>query len=80
MGVARGGGVRFARGDERNVDPIDCNGSEAVEGLVVTVLEGKRQAVLVNVVGDIRPEKLALIGERFHIEPLKKISQAIEPK
>jgi hypothetical protein len=50
---------------------LKMNG-DAVEGIVVTVFDG-RQAVFVNVVGDIKPEKLALLGERFDIEPLKKL-------
>ncbi len=52
---------------------MKTRGPEAVEGLCVTVLEGKGHAVLVNVVGDIRPEKLKLLGERFNIEPLKQL-------
>jgi hypothetical protein len=48
-------------------------GSQAVEGIVVTVLEGNKHAVLVNVVGDIQPEKLSMIGELFNIEPLKQL-------
>ena len=59
---------------------LKTRGDEAVEGLVVTVLEGRKEAVLVNVVGDIRPEKLAVLGERFNLEPLKKIGQGIEKK
>lgn len=59
---------------------LKMRGQEAVEGLVVTVLEGNRQAVLINIVGDIKPEKIAVIGERLNIEPLKKIGQAIEKK
>jgi len=55
---------------------MKTRGPEAVEGVVVTVLEGKGQAVFVNVVGDIRPEKLATIGERFNIEPLKHLPAA----
>jgi len=54
------------------------HGSESVEGLVVTVLQGNKEAVLVNVVGDIRPEKLAMIGERFGIEPLKQVGKQLE--
>lgn len=57
---------------------LKLRGSEAVEGLVVTVLDGKKQAVFVNIVGDIKPEKLGLIGERFNIEPLKKLGPALE--
>ena len=52
---------------------IKLRGDEAVEGVVVTVLQGDKEAVLVNVVGDLRPEKLAMVGERFDIEPLKKL-------
>jgi hypothetical protein len=59
---------------------LKMRGSEAVEGLVVTVVEGNRQAVLVNIVGDIKPEKIAVVGERLNIEPLKKIGQAIDKK
>ncbi len=52
---------------------IKTRGEEAVQGVVVTVIAGNKEAVLVNIVGDIKPEKLAVIGERFNIEPLKKI-------
>ena len=52
---------------------MKTQGEESVQGLVVTILDGHRQAVLINIVGDIRPEKVALIGERFNIEPLKKL-------
>ena len=59
---------------------LKMRGAEAVEGLVVTVLQGNRQAVLINIVGDIKPEKLAMVGERLNIEPLKKVGEAIEKK
>jgi hypothetical protein len=52
---------------------MKTRGAEAVEGVVVTVLEGKGHAVFVNIVGDIRPEKLTMLGERFNIEPLKHL-------
>ena len=44
------------------------------------MLDGKKEAVLVNIVGDLKPEKLAMIGERFNIEPLKKAAGALEKK
>ena len=52
---------------------LKTRGDEAVQGVVVTVLEGDKEAVLVNIVGDLKPEKLAMLGEKFNIEPLKKI-------
>jgi hypothetical protein len=51
---------------------LKTRGEEAVEGIVVTVLDGKKQAVLINVVGNIKPEKLSMIGEKLHIPPLQK--------
>jgi hypothetical protein len=59
---------------------LKTRGSEAVEGLVVTVLDGNHEAVLVNIVGNIKPEQVALLGERFNIEPLKKVGQTLEKK
>jgi len=56
---------------------VKTRGAEAVEGLAITVLDGKHEAVLVNIVGDIKPEKLATLGERLKIEPLKKAGEAI---
>jgi hypothetical protein len=52
---------------------MKTKGAEVVEGIVVTVLSGNKEAVFVNVIGDLRPDKLATIGERFNIEPLKHL-------
>lgn len=54
--------------------------AEVIEGIVVTVIDGDKEAVFVNVVGDIRPEKLAVLGERLNIDPLKKIGGAMPHK
>lgn len=56
---------------------LKLRGDEAVEGVVVTVIEGNSEAVLVNVVGDIRPEQIAMIGERLHIDSLEKLGEKI---
>lgn len=48
----------------------------AIQGLTVVVVEGKKQAVFVNIVGDIRPEQLTMLGERLQIEPLKNLIPA----
>ncbi len=68
---------------EKNQDVgifLKLRGQDAVEGLVVTVIEGGKQAVLVNIVGDFRPEKLAALGERLHLDPLKKLGHIVEKK
>jgi len=77
-----------ARGWERIVtvrNPTDdvgvylkMRGDEAIEGIVVTIIDGAREAVLVNIVGNLKPEKLAMIGERFHIEHLKHLGPVAE--
>jgi hypothetical protein len=48
----------------------------AIDGLVVTVFEEGKQAVFINVVGNVRPDQLSLLGERLHIEELKKAGKA----
>lgn len=56
---------------------IKTKGADVVEGVVVTVLDGKNEAVFVNIVGDIRPDRLATVGERFNIEPLKHLPKPV---
>jgi len=72
--------VTTQKKDEDVAVYVKTRGQEAVEGLVVTVIQGNREAVLINIVGDIKPEKIAVIGERLNIEPLKKVAQTIEKK
>ncbi len=57
---------------------LKTRGEEAVEGVVVTVVEGDKQAVLVNIIGDLRPDKIAEIGERLNIQPLKELGVKLE--
>ena len=52
---------------------MKTRGADVVEGIAVTAMERTGKAVLVNVVGDVKPEKLSVIGERFDIEPLKNL-------
>jgi hypothetical protein len=53
-------------------------GGEALAGLVITVIDAKEQVVLINIVGDIRPEQVAALGEKLNIEPLKDIGAALK--
>lgn len=52
---------------------IKMHGTNSVAGLAVIVIEGDRQAVFINIVGDVKPEQLALVGEQLNIDPLKKL-------
>lgn len=46
---------------------------DTVQGIVVMVMDGSKQAVFVNIVGDIKPDQLSLLGDRLNIDPLKKL-------
>lgn len=59
---------------------VKTRGEEAIEGLVVTVLDGKNEAVLVNIVGDFKPEQLGTLAEKFNIDPLKKFQAKAKKK
>jgi len=52
-------------------------GSEALAGITITVKD-KQHAVFVNVVGDIKPEQVAALGESLDIEPLKQAGAAFK--
>ncbi len=53
-------------------------GGKALAGLVITVIEPKDDVVLINIVGDIRPEQVAVLGEKLDIKPLKEIDAALK--
>jgi len=57
---------------------VKTHGDESVEGVVVTVLDGKEEAVLINIVGDIKPEQIAAVGEALNIDPLKQAGALIK--
>ena len=77
-----------AQGWEHNVVVMDkrgqdvgiytkTRGSEALAGLVITMIDPKDSVVLINIVGDIRPEQVAALGEKLDIQPLKDIGAAL---
>jgi hypothetical protein len=71
----KSGWERVVTAIEKNQDVgvyMRLKDAKTVEGVCVTVIEGN-QVVLINVVGNIQPEKLAIVGERFNIEPLMHI-------
>ena len=77
-----------AKGWERNVNVqgkkgedvgvyTKTRGTEALAGVTITIIE-RKNIVLANVVGDIRPEQVAALGESLNIEPLKEAAKAIK--
>jgi hypothetical protein len=80
------GWVRVVTAQEKGQDVgvyVKTRGEESFEGVVVTVLQDKGEAVFINVVGDINPEKLATLGEKFNLDPLKQVGHkipAMEPE
>jgi hypothetical protein len=57
---------------------LRTRGDEAVAGIAVTALDPKNGAVMINVVGNIRPEQIAAVGEALNIEPLKEAGAALK--
>jgi hypothetical protein len=58
---------------------IKARADEALEGIVITILDGgKKEAVFVNIVGDIKPEQIVALGEALNIDPLKKIGGSLK--
>jgi hypothetical protein len=49
-----------------------------IQGISVVVIEGGRQAVFANVVGNVTPEQLITIGDKLNLEPLKKAGEATQ--
>jgi len=53
---------------------VKTRNDDTVEGLLITVLDAqKKQVVLVNLVGDIKPEQIAAVGKGLHIDPLQHL-------
>ena len=64
-----------------NVDiHVKQNANESIDGLVVTVIDKKGEAVLVNIVGNITAEQLGVIAEKFDIDPLRRVHAKLEHK
>lgn len=57
---------------------LKTQNKDTVQGLVVMVIDGSKQAVFVNIVGDIKPDQIAMLGEKLHIESLKKAGEVAE--
>jgi len=72
--------VREKEGGD-NVDiHVKQHGDDAIDGLVVTVIDRNGEAVFVNIVGNINADQLAKVAEKFDIEPLRHVHMKMEHK
>ena len=61
------------REDDEQVDIFSRERNGGIAGLIVMVSGDDDEQVFVNVVGDIRPEQLSMLGEAFDIDPLQEM-------
>ena len=67
--------------DGDNVDiHVKQHGEDAIDGLVITVIDKRGEAVFVNIVGNIRADQIAKLADKLDIEPLKHFHVKIDPK
>jgi len=66
-------------GDNVSVHARQKN-DDVIEGLVVTVIDGKGEAVFVNIVGNISADKIGTLAEKYDIEPLRKVKARVTIK
>jgi hypothetical protein len=65
--------VREADGGDNVAVFAKMQSEDAIDGLVVTVIDRRGQAVFVNVVGNISADKIGALAEKYDIEPLRKV-------
>jgi hypothetical protein len=65
--------VREKEGGD-NVDVhVKQSSEDVIDGLVVTVIDKKGEAVFVNIVGRIHVDQISKLADKFDIEPLKHV-------
>lgn len=71
--------VREDKGDDVAIY-AKLRNDDAIDGLVVTVFNRKGEAVFVNIVGTINPDKIATLAEKYDIEPLRNVKVKVSQK
>jgi hypothetical protein len=62
------------KGDRSNVDVhVKQRTEDVIDGLVITVIDQKGEAVLVNIVGNISAEQIAQVADNLDLEPLRHV-------
>jgi hypothetical protein len=69
------------KGDRSNVDVhVKQRTEDVIDGLVITVIDEKGEAVLVNIVGNISAEQIAEVADNLDIEPLRHVRVKMKHK
>ncbi len=55
---------------------LKMENQDTVAGLAVVAMDSNKEAVFINIVGNIKPDQLATVGEQLGIDPLKKFGKA----
>lgn len=67
--------------DGDNVDiHVKQHSDDVIDGLVITVIDRKGEAVFVNIVGNISADQIGKLADKFDIEPLRKIHVKLDHK
>lgn len=62
------------KGERNNVDVhVKQRNEDVIDGLVITVIDEKGEAVLVNIVGNISADQIAKVADNLDIEPLRHV-------
>jgi hypothetical protein len=69
------------KGDRSNVDVhVKQRSDDVIDGLVITVIDQKGEAVLVNIVGNISADQIAQVADNLDIEPLRHVRVKMKHK
>ena len=62
------------KGERNTVDVhVKQRSEDLIDGLVITVIDQKGEAVLVNIVGNISADQIAKVADNLDIEPLRHV-------
>jgi hypothetical protein len=69
------------KNDGDNVDiHVKQRNEDTIDGLVITVVDHKGQAVFVNIVGNINADQISKVADKLDIEPLRRIHVKLDRK
>ena len=69
------------KGERNNVDVhVKQRSEDAIDGLVITVIDERGEAVLVNIVGNISADQISQVASNLNIEPLQHVRVKMKHK